>query len=164
MNTAAAAGVLSWLEATQLSHAMRYSLWLYPIVEIIHILGFAILVGSVFMFDLRLLGASRAVPVDALGRQLLPWSIASLVLIVPAGLMLFSAHPHEFLDNPIFLFKLSLIAAAGINALLFHMGIYRSVDQWRTGGKAPALAQVHAAFSLAAWAAVISCGRLLAYT
>lgn len=164
MNSAAAAGVLSWLEATQLSQAMRYSLWLYPIVEIIHIIGFSILVGSVVMFDLRLLGASRVVPVDALARQLLPWSIASVAVIVPAGLMLFSAHPHEFVDNPIFLLKLGLIAAAGVNALLFHWGVYRSVGNWKTGKNAPAMAKIHAAFSLTAWAAVISCGRLLAYT
>lgn len=164
MDIAAAAGMLGWLEATQLSHAMRYSLWLYPIVEIIHIVGFSILVGSVVMFDVRLLGASRIVPVDALGKQLLPWSIASTAVIVPAGLMLFSAHPHELVDNPIFLLKLGLIAAAGANALLFHRGIYRTVDSWKTGAKTPALARVHAAFSLIAWAAVISCGRLLAYT
>lgn len=164
METAAATGVLGWLAATSLSHAMRYSLWLYPIVEIVHIVGFAILVGSVFMFDLRLLGTSRAVPVNALGKQLLPWSVASTALIVPAGLMLFSAHPHEFVDNRIFLLKLGLIAFAGINAVVFHCGIYRSVNDWKTDVKAPALARVHAVVSMAAWVAVISCGRLLAYT
>lgn len=158
-----AAGILGWLEATQLSHVMRYSLWLYPIVEIVHIIGFSILVGSVAMFDFRVLGLLRSVPLRALGRQLLPWSVASLLVIVPAGLMLFSAHPHEFVDNRIFLLKLGLIATAGVNALMFHQGVYRSVEAW-DGSAAPALAKAHALISLGIWVAVISCGRLLAYT
>lgn len=99
-----------------------------------------------------------------LGRHLLPWSAASLMLIVPAGLMMFSAHPRDFVDNRVFLLKLALIAAAGINALLFHVGIYRSVDRWNTDVRAPISAQLHALASVAIWVAVICCGRLLAYT
>lgn len=158
------AGVLAWLAATPLSHAMRYSLWLYPIVEIIHIVGFVVLVGSVAMFDFRVLGASRMVPVQALGRLQLRWSIAGLFIIVPAGLMLFSAHPHEFIENPVFLTKLALIVTAGLNALLFHVGIYRSAKEWNLHVPAPALAKLHALVSLALWVSVITCGRLLAYT
>jgi hypothetical protein len=158
------AGFLGWLEATPLSGAMRGALWLYPIVEIVHILGFVLLVGAVAMFDFRVLGASRTVSVQALARHLLPWSVGGLVLIVPAGLMMFSAHPHDFVDNPIFLLKLTLIAAAGVNALLFHVGVYRSVSEWNSSVPAPPLAKAHALASLAIWVAVISCGRLLAYT
>ncbi|MES2537991.1 MAG: hypothetical protein V4632_19185 [Pseudomonadota bacterium] len=158
------AGFLGWLEASPLSLAMRGSMWLYPIVEIFHIVGFVILVGSVFLFDLRVLGWSRSLPVDALGRHLLPWSIGSLLLIVPAGLMMFSAHPGDFIGNPVFLLKLALIAAAGINAFLFHIGVYRSVTKWNTNVPAPVPARAHALVSLAIWVAVISCGRLLAYT
>lgn len=56
-----ASGFLGWLEATPLALAMRSSLWLYPIVEIFHIVGFTILVGAVALFDLRLLGSCRCV-------------------------------------------------------------------------------------------------------
>ena len=159
-----AAGFLGWLEATPLSHAMRSSLWLYPIVEIVHIVGFVTLVGSVAMFDVRVLGISRSLPVQALGRHLLRWSVASLVLVIPAGLMMFSAHPHDFVANRIFQIKLTLIAAAAANAILFHIGVYRSVTAWDKDVPAPALAKGQAVASLAIWIAVISCGRLLAYT
>ncbi|HZW23164.1 hypothetical protein [Noviherbaspirillum sp.] len=158
------AGFLGWLEMTSLSQAMRFNLWLYPIVEIVHIVGFVTLVGAVAMFDLRVLGFAKVLPVQALGRHLLRWSLAGLVLVVPAGLMMFSAHPHEFLDNRVFQIKLILIAAAGLNALLFHAGVYRSVAGWNSDASAPALAQAQALASLAIWIAVISCGRLLAYT
>lgn len=159
-----AAGLLGWLEASALAQAMRGGLWLYPVVETVHILGFVILVGAVAMFDLRVLGCARGLPVDALGRHLLPWSVASLALVVPAGLMLFSAHPQDFIGNRVFLFKLGLIALAGINALLFHLGPYRKVAAWNSGVAAPAAARAHALASLALWIAVIGCGRFLAYT
>lgn len=158
------ASAWSWLEATALSQAMRTWLWLYPIVEIIHIIGFVILVGAVAMFDLRLLGVSPNLPVRALGRHLLRWSVTGLFFVVPAGLMMFSAHPQDFATSTVFLLKLGLIAAAGVNAAIFHLGIYRSAAKWDIGTAAPATARIHALLSLAIWIAIISCGRLLAYT
>jgi hypothetical protein len=160
----ASGGSFGWLEATALSQAMRGSLWMYPIVEIVHILGFVILVGSVAMFDLRILGMSKALPVQRLGRHLLRWSLVSLLLIIPAGLMMFSAHPQDFIGNRIFLLKMLLIMTAAVNAAMFHMGSYRTVDQWNTLIPAPFTAKLHASLSLLIWIAVISCGRLLAYT
>lgn len=158
------AGVLGWLDTTPLSHAMRGYLWLYPIVEIFHIVGIVMLVGSVAMFDLRLLGFSENLSVKALGRHFLRWSVVGLLLVVPAGLLMFSAHPQEFAENPVFLLKLGLIGTAGINAAFFHIGVYRSVANWDRGVGVPPAAKMHAVLSLGLWIAVISCGRLLAYT
>jgi hypothetical protein len=157
-------GVLGWLAATPLSDAMRGSIWLYPIVEIFHIFGFVILVGAAVMFDLRVLGLSRNISVQALGRHLLPWSVSGLLLVVPAGLMMFSAHPHDFASNGVFLLKLGLIGTAGLNAALFHVGVYRSVTGWDKEIPAPGVAKMQAMLSIILWIAVISCGRLLAYT
>jgi hypothetical protein len=139
---------------------MRDGAWLYPIVEIVHIVGFSILVGAVAMFDLRLLGFGRALPLRALARHLLPWSWAGLALIVPSGLLMFSTQP-ELLDNRAFMLKLILIATAGVNALAFHAGPWRRVASWHD--RAPAWARLHACLSLLLWIGVIACGRLLAY-
>ena len=158
------AGFLGWLEATPLALAMRNNLWLSPIVEIFHIFGFVMLVGAVALFDLRVIGFAKYLPVQALGRHLLRWSAAGLLLIVPAGLMMFSAHPQDFAHNRVFQIKLTLIAAAGMNAALFHLGVYRSVAKWNKDIPAPAAAKGHAMASLTLWIAVICCGRLLAYT
>jgi hypothetical protein len=138
---------------------------LYPLVEIIHIVGFTVLVGAVAMFDLRLLGLGRArpaeaLPVQALARHLLPWSWAGLLLIVPSGVLLFSTQP-ELLDNRAFLLKLALIVAAGGNALAFHVGPWRAAALWQASLRLRA--RLHAALSLLLWVAVIACGRLLAY-
>ncbi len=155
---------LGWLGATLPAQAMRSSPWLYPIVEIVHIVGFVVLVGAAAMFDLRVLGFAKQLPVQALGAHVLRWSVASLLLIVPAGLLLFAAHPQELAASTVFQLKLVLIGAAGLNALLFHFGVYRTVSRWNEQVAAPASARVQAALSLALWLAVISCGRLLAYT
>ncbi|MHC8354581.1 DUF6644 family protein [Pseudomonas sp. LB3P81] len=155
---------LDWVGDSQLGAAMRGDLWLYPMVEVVHIIGFTVLVGSVVMFDLRVLGLSKNIAVTDLARHLLTWSVAALLLIVPAGLMMFSAHPHDFASNGVFILKLCLIATAGLNAVLFHVGVYRSVNQWNTAVGAPGIAKCQALLSIALWLTVVLCGRLLAYT
>jgi len=144
-----------------LAQALREGAWLYPAVETLHIIGFAVLVGAVSMFDLRVLGFGRQLPVKALARHLLPWSAGSMLLVVPTGLLLFVADPLALLANRVFLLKLALIGVAGLNALAFHAGPYRKADSWPE--RAPPRAMLHALFSLVLWMAVIACGRLLAY-
>lgn len=155
---------LTWVGASPVGEAMRGDLWLYPLIEVVHIVGFAVLVGSVIMFDLRVLGLSKAVPVTALAHHLLRWAAVALLLIVPAGLMMFSAHPHDFASNDVFKLKLGLIAVAGANAGLFHVGVFRSVAHWDAQTSAPVIAKTQAAVSIALWISVVLCGRLLAYT
>ena len=151
------------IEMSALGVAMRQWLWLYPIVEIVHLTGIALLVGSIAMLDLRLLGLSRSVPVTRLAAHILPWTAGAFLLIVPSGLMMFIAHAGDFIANPAFILKLALIFTAGLNAAAFHLGPFRSVAQWDNGVAAPPRAKLHAALSLMLWAGVIACGRLLAY-
>lgn len=154
---------LVWLELSGLAEAMRKSAWLYPIVEILHILGFVLVVGAVLMFDLRVLGLGRGLAVAALARHCLRWSWLGLVLVLPAGLMMFSAHATEFATNPAFLLKLGLLGAAAANVAFFHLGPYRSVAGWNVEVAAPGAARAAAALSIAIWIGVIACGRLIAY-
>jgi hypothetical protein len=152
------------IEMSALGVAMRQSLWLYPIVEIVHLTGIALLVGSVAMLDLRLLGLSRSVPVRRLASHILPWTAASFVLIVPSGLSMFVAHAGDFIASPVFVLKVCLILAGGVNAAVFHAGIFRGVAEWDVNRAPPAAARAAAALSLLLWVSVIACGRLLAYT
>ena len=151
------------IEGLAIAKAMRENLWLYPSVEIVHIVGFVILVGSVVMFDLRVLGLSKSVSVRGLARHLLPWSVGALLLILPTGLLMFSAHAADFLTNRAFQVKMALLLTAGINAAIFHTGPYRSVATWDTNATAPVGARVSVAASIAIWFSIIACGRLLAY-
>lgn len=155
--------LLVWLETSGVAFAMRQWLWLYPSVEVVHILGIVLLVGPVALFDLRLLGVARGLGVHALAGYLLPWSWFGVALIVPSGLLMFTAHATEMAANPAFLLKLLLIAAAGLNAWLFHRGVMREVLTWEHSNTTPPRAQLAAGVSLLAWIGVIACGRLLAY-
>ena len=152
------------IEMSALGVAMRQSLWLYPIVEIVHLTGIALLVGSIAMLDLRLLGFSNSVPVRRLAAHILPWTAASFMLIVPSGLAMFVAHAGDFIASPVFVLKICLILAAGVNAAVFHAGVFRGASDWDVNRAPPAAARVAAALSLALWVSVLACGRLLAYT
>ena len=156
-------GALAAIERSALAAAMRQELWLYPSIEILHILGFVTLVGSIAMLDLRLLGISRELSVRALARHVLPWTLGALLIIVPTGLMMFIAHAADFVDNRAFILKMVLIMCAAVNAMAFHVGPYRSVAQWDTRVPSPPAARLHAAASVMIWIGVIACGRLLAY-
>jgi hypothetical protein len=161
------AGPLGALEASGLGQAMRQWLWLYPAVEIVHIAGIGLLFGSIVVLDLRLLGLSRSIPVRSLARHVLPWSAASFLLIVPSGLMMFTAHASDFIASPVFVVKMCLIMAAGLNAALFHAIVFPSVGVWDAEEMRklppPPSARFSAAASLLIWVCVIACGRLLAY-
>jgi hypothetical protein len=160
-------GALGALEASGLGQAMRQWLWLYPAVETVHIVGIGLLFGSIAVLDLRLLGVSRRIPVRLLARHVLPWTAAAFLLIVPSGLMMFTAHASDFISSPVFVLKMCLILAAGLNAAIFHAVVYPSVEVWdseemRKLGPPPS-ARTSAALSLLIWVSVIACGRLLAY-
>lgn len=142
---------------------MRQWTWLYPAVEIFHILGFVIVVGAAFFFDLRLLGLARSVPVTALANHLLTWARAGFAVVVPTGLMMFIAHATEMAANPVFAIKLVLITAGVVNAAAFHQWPFKSVHGWNVGANTPAWARTAAVISLLCWSGAITCGRLLAY-
>jgi hypothetical protein len=162
-----AGGPLGALEASGVGRAMREWLWLYPSVEVVHIAGIGLLFGSIAMLDLRLLGVSRNISVKRLAGHVLPWSAASFLLIVPSGLLMFTAHASEFVDSGVFVLKMLLIMAAGLNAALFHAITFRTADVWDSEEMRalppPPSARIAAAASLVLWISVIACGRLLAY-
>jgi hypothetical protein len=152
-----------WLEASRLAVALREQAWLYPAVEVLHIVGFVVLVGAAAMFDLRLLGRSRTTSVRALAAHLLPWSRGALALVALSGTLLFLAQATTYTTSRTFALKLTLIAAAGLNAAAFHAGVFRSVAAWDTGVLPPVRARVAGVLSLLLWTGVITAGRLLAY-
>jgi len=156
--------VFRWLEATPLAARIREGAWLFPAVETLHILGFVILVGAAFLFDLRLLGISRSIAVRDFERHALPWARRSFILlVVPTGVLLFATQATELGASGLFRFKLALIVLAGINALVFHTRTMKTVGAWDRDVDTPVAAKLAGATSLLLWTAVIACGRLLAY-
>ena len=153
----------SWLENSTWAESTRQSLWLYPALEIVHLIGIVILVGSAFMFDLRLLGFSKNLPVTSLAEHLLPWSRRGLLLIIPSGILLFSTNAITLGVDPTFWLKMTLLVLAALNVLVFHKFIFKVQYQSEDLYELPLPAKISAVISIMAWIGIISCGRLLAY-
>lgn len=136
--------------------------WVEPALRIVHTIGFTILVGSIVMFDLRVLGFSKRISVRALSSHLLPWTTSALLVIIPSGVALFAEHATELLDSRVFKVKMALLLAAGINAGIFRTGPYQTVKQWDVDVAAPLGAKACVAASIAIWFAIIICGKVLA--
>jgi uncharacterized protein DUF6644 len=151
------------VESSGLGAWMRESLWAYPAAETLHIVGIALLYGSLMVVELRLLGLGRRIPVAHLARLTLPWSLTGFALAAVMGIGMFSAHAAEFIDQRLFMLKMGLILAAGINAAIFHSGPFVAVARWDTDARPPLSARVAALVSIVLWTGVIVCGRMLAY-
>lgn len=160
---AAGDALLGALEEGGIASAMRDSLLLYPLVETVHIIGFSVLVGAVVMFDLRILGISKRIPVRLLARHLLPWSVGALLLIVPTGTLMFASEATDLVSNRAFVVKMLLLMLAGANSAAFHLGAFRDAEHWDQNTPAPLGAKLHAVASMLIWAGVIACGRMIAY-
>ena len=150
------------LAASPLAAALRGSSALHAAVASVHLIGVALLVGSIAVFDLRLLGLSRSLSVRRLAAHLLPWTAASFLLIVPSGLLMFLARAQELIGSPLFALKMMLLLAAGTNAALFHAAVFRGAAAWDVDAPPPWQARVCAGVSLLIWVSVIVCGRTLA--
>jgi hypothetical protein len=129
--------------------------WLYPMLEALHVVGIALLLGSLTLLELRVWGLGAALPMAPLARLALPLTLAGFALAAGTGLTMFASQPAELLANRVFVVKMSLLALAGLNAASFHArGGLQSLDR---------LARVQTLISLGLWLAVIICGRWIAY-
>jgi hypothetical protein len=163
MEHGAGPAIVMALEGSGVGRALRSSLWLYPAVETLHILGFATLVGAILALDLRLLTADDDLDVVPWVRFLVPVAACGLLLAVPMGLLLFTAEASAYLRNPVFLAKIALIALGLINVLWFHSGPWRTRRRVGPSAGLPPGMRLSAATSMACWIAVLVCGRLIAY-
>lgn len=151
-----------WLEHSGPATALRTSTWAYPTAEITHLLGLGLLVGTAFAFDMRLLGAARRLPLDAVASFLLPWARTGFALMAISGLMLFAANATTMISG-LFGIKLTAIGLGVANASLFHRGVFPGVGAWNVDATPPLPARLAAVVSLTCWTTALVCGRLLAY-
>jgi hypothetical protein len=153
-----------WLEQTSVGASVRESLWLFPAIETLHLLGMAALVGTIAVFDLRLLGCMlRRERVSELAGRLLPWSWAGFAVQVVTGTLLFMSEAVKVYTNPAFRVKVLLIFLAGVHALIFHGTVYRDVAAWDDSGVLPVGAKVAGFVSILLWVGVVAAGRFIGF-
>ena len=106
---------------------------------------------------------SKALPVRGLAAHILPWVRSAFVLVAISGFLLYISDAEYYTFKPVFWVKIGLIVIAGLNAFLFHRGIYEKVDNWNENNPMPARVRLTGSISLLVWMGVIVAGRLLAY-
>jgi hypothetical protein len=155
---------VQWLESTQASVSFHESIWSFPIVESVHVLGLCLFLGMAVLTDLRLLGVTfRHVPVSELMARLLPWTWTGAVIMVLSGLILFLNTPVRYYTNIFLRVKFVMLFLAVMNAWVFHSGIYRKVARWDREMPTPKFARFAGAISLVLWGGIVVAGRMIAY-
>jgi hypothetical protein len=153
-----------WLQHTPLATTITESDWLFPVIEGAHILTLPISVGMIVIFDLRLLGlAFHGSPAAKIMREFARWSTIGFPVMFLTGVLLFITQAGKAYGNGFFRTKLVLLLLLSVNAIVYQAVFFPKMSQWDVDGKVPAGGRVCAAFSLAAWIAVIVCGRTMAY-
>jgi hypothetical protein len=150
-----------------LSTAIRTGMswrWLFPTLEATHVVAIAIVFGSIFLLDLRLLGlGERGIRASKYSAELLPFTWTAFVLAVVTGTLLFMANAPDYVFNLQFRLKLLFIALAGINMAVFHWGIYRRVHDWDARLPPPAAARIAGLLSILCWTTVLVLGRWIGF-
>lgn len=152
----ALAAVLAALEASAVATHLRFSRWTYPAVNAGHILGVALLVGTILPLDLRLLGLWPAVARRDLERVLVPVAATGLALAVTTGFLLFSVQARDYAALTLFQVKIGLVVLGALNALA-------ATARRRRGGDRPAVDAAMATLSLLCWLLALTAGRFIGY-
>lgn len=129
--------------------------WAYPMLEVVHIVGIALLLGNLVLIEARVWGLGDALDPVPLARLGLALVAIGFSLCAISGLLMFATMPGELLSNRVFTAKMALIMLAAGNAGWFHAR--RSLQ--RLDGTARALM----ALSTLLWLLVITCGRWIGY-
>jgi hypothetical protein len=154
--------LLTTLGSIEIVKPFMSSKWGWPVCESLHFFGLSLLIGTVGMFDMRLLGMAKRIPFAALHR-LIPWGIGGYVLNIITGSMFLVSAPDQYLYNSAFHLKMLFMGLAGLNVLMFYTAMFRKVRVLGAGADAPLAARWIGGASLLLWTGVIIFGRLLTF-
>ena len=148
---------LGWLEQSGLGQIARDSAWLFLVVNVLHVLGAALLVGGIAVFDIKVLLDRGGA--DEVGSIAIPLAAFGLALQIPTGLTLLAVEARALGVNPAFYAKLAFIAVGLVNVAVFHARFGSAMNS----GTLPPSARLLASLSLVAWVLTLTAGRVIAY-
>lgn len=154
--------LFEWLEQTGPATAIAEGAYAFPLIEALHVVGLALVLGSIATFDLKILGwAGRSRTAASLFRDVLPWTWIGFAIAVLTGLAMFASSATTYAENKVFLVKLGLLVLAGANVAFFHFHPQRKVIAAEQA--VPGLLRASAALSLTLWIAIVVLGRWIAF-
>ena len=152
--------LFQWCDSTWISVAIRDSTWMFAVLEILHLLGLTLLLGSLVVLDLRLLGLGmRRQPAPRLAGELAPWIAAGLGFMALTGTLLFLSEAMKCWASPPFAVKMLLLFLA----LVSHVAIFRQVRRLEDPARLPAWIRPAACLSLGLWFGVGLAGRAIGF-
>ena len=156
---------LKSLEGTALASGIRDSLYLFPLLESLHVMALSVVFGTIIIVDLRLLGvASRDRPFARLSSELLKITWGAFAVAASTGTLMFMTNARVYAGNTSFRVKMVLLVLAGINMAVFHLTAGRTVVRWDRERLAPRSGRAAAALSLTLWVGIIFAGRVIGFT
>jgi hypothetical protein len=139
---------------------IRDSKYGMPAVQSFHLVGLTILLTTVVALDLRLAGLGLSdYAISRLARQLKPWTVGAIALVMSSGLLIFLATPGKYLDSRPFRLKMALLCGA----LLFHFGVLRRFTAADSVARSSLVNVSVACLSLTLWFGVGWAGRAIAF-
>ena len=153
---------MDWIVSTRLSWFVTEYRWVWPMAESVHFCGLTLLVGTVGLFDLRVLGLAKGIAPATL-HATLRWGIAGFAASVVTGIMFISGAPDQYFYNEAFQVKAVLLVLMGANAALFYRREFAGVRALGPHDDAPRSAKIVAAASLVFLLGVTLCGRMITF-
>ena len=153
---------IAFLKSTWISHQMLTQPWLWAICETLHFIGLALLIGAAGLFDLRLLGLMRRIPVSAIA-PVRRWAAAGVLINLVTGILFFIGAPDQYMTNPAWWAKVAFLAVAMLNIAWFETRLGKEMLALPDGVDPPVSFKVAGAVSIAAWGMVLYWGRMLPF-
>ena len=155
-----------WLHKTLLkgtaAAAFMRTDWGWPTIESIHFIGLTLLFGTIAVWDFRLLGLAKRVPIAEFHR-LVPFAVVGFAINATSGSMFLMTEPNQYIYNPAFQLKMLLVGLAGLNVLIFYLAVFKRFKAPAPHLGTPGVARIFGAVSLICWIGVIICGRLITF-
>ena len=154
--------IVDWLKATSLSQVVSMSPVLWPVMEMLHFIGLALLIGGAGLIDLRLMGFLKSVPVSAV-MQVRKWAVLGIVINVVTGTLFFIGAPGQYINNSAWYYKLLFLAVAIVNVVIFETKQGKRMLTLAAGEDTPASFKVAGVVSMGSWLMVLYFGRMLPF-
>ena len=153
------------LEASAFGDYVAESTWAFPTLESLHVMSFVTVLGSLLVVDLRILGLGwKDVKLTTLSHETLKITWIAFTCAAITGIMIFCSKATSYVINPYFLWKMVMLALAGLNMMYFHFFTYRTVQHWDLDPSVPFAAKLAGGLSLVFWLLVVFFGRAIGFT
>jgi formate-dependent nitrite reductase membrane component NrfD len=156
---------LVWIEDSALGHAIRDSgVWMYGIINLVHVIGIATLFGSILILDLRLLGWRRYASLGEVGSLTVPVAAIGFTLAVFSGICMLATNGSEYIGNPFLPIKFVAIGLGITNAVVLgRLAAWKSRSEQSVTLRDRTILSIAGGLSLLCWVSALSAGRMIGY-